>query len=113
LTNLVNNAFEAAPNVVVTLQAQLRGDRVEFTVHDNGPGIAPSIQSRVFEPFFSTRAAGTGLGLAVVKTVTEAHGGDLALDSGPDRGTRIELDLPRCTTVDPPLAPSAKAREVA
>ena len=56
---------------------QLRGDRVEFTVHDNGPGIAPSIQSRVFEPFFSTRPAGTGLGLAVVKTVAEAHGGEL------------------------------------
>jgi len=95
LTNLINNAFESLPNVVVTLKAQLRGDRVEFTVQDNGPGIAPSIQSRVFEPFFSTRPAGTGLGLAVVKTVTEAHGGALALDSAPDRGTRIELDLPR------------------
>ena len=81
LTNLVNNAFESAPDVVVTLKAKLRGDRVEFTVRDNGPGIAPSIQSRVFEPFFSTRPAGTGLGLAVVKTVAEAHGGDLALHS--------------------------------
>lgn len=95
LTNLVTNAFEAAPDVVVTLQATLRGDRVEFTVRDNGPGIAPSIRSKVFEPFFSTRPAGTGLGLAVVKTVAEAHGGDLALHSELDRGTRIDINLPR------------------
>jgi two-component system, sensor histidine kinase FlrB len=112
LTNLVNNAFEAAPDVIVTLQAKLRGDRVEFTVRDNGPGIAPSIQSRVFEPFFSTRPAGTGLGLAVVKTVAEAHGGDLALHSEVDRGTRIEINLPRVSSADPlPACPAA--REVA
>jgi two-component system sensor histidine kinase FlrB len=112
LTNLVTNAFEASPEVVVTLKATQRGDRVEFTVRDNGPGIAPSIQSRVFEPFFSTRPAGTGLGLAVVKTVTEAHGGGLALHSEIDGGTRIDIDLPRAalpaTVCDPAIA-----REVA
>ena len=113
LTNLINNAFESAPNVIVTLRARLHGDRVEFTVKDNGPGIAPSIQSRVFEPFFSTRAAGTGLGLAVVKTVAEAHGGELALHSTPERGTSIELDLPRVAALDPPLPPAAEVREVA
>jgi signal transduction histidine kinase len=113
LTNLVNNAFEAAPDVVVTLQAKLRGDRVEFTVRDNGPGIAPSLQSKVFEPFFSTRPAGTGLGLAVVKTVTEAHGGNLALHSGPEHGTRIDLDLPRATLAEVPAAAAPTAREVA
>jgi two-component system, sensor histidine kinase FlrB len=113
LTNLITNAFESSPDVVVQLQAQLRAGRVEFTVHDNGPGIAPSIQSRVFEPFFSTRPAGTGLGLAVVKTVAEAHGGALALDSTPERGTRIEIDLPQCAQAEP-LAPAASAaREVA
>lgn len=111
LTNLVNNAFESAPDVVVTLEATLRGDRVEFTVRDNGPGIAPSLQSRVFEPFFSTRPAGTGLGLAVVKTVAEAHGGDLALHSEPDRGTRIDINLPRVAAEPPPRADAA--REVA
>jgi two-component system sensor histidine kinase FlrB len=113
LTNLVNNAFESAPDVIVTLQAKLRGDRVEFTVRDNGPGIAPSIQSRVFEPFFSTRPAGTGLGLAVVKTVAEAHGGDLALHSEVDRGTRIEINLPRVAAVAEPLPAAPTAREVA
>jgi two-component system sensor histidine kinase FlrB len=111
LTNLVNNAFEAAPDVVVTLQAKLRGDRVEFTVRDNGPGIAPSLQSKVFEPFFSTRPAGTGLGLAVVKTVAEAHGGNLALHSELAHGTRIDMDLPRATDAEAPAA--AQAREVA
>jgi signal transduction histidine kinase len=43
LTNLVNNAFESAPDVVVSLRANVRGERVEFTVRDNGPGIAPSL----------------------------------------------------------------------
>jgi two-component system sensor histidine kinase FlrB len=113
LTNLVNNAFEAAPDVIVTLKAKLRGDRVEFTVRDNGPGIAPSIQSRVFEPFFSTRPAGTGLGLAVVKTVAEAHGGDLALHSELERGTRIDFNLPRVAAVDTQLPAAPVTREVA
>ncbi len=113
LTNLVNNAFEASPDVIVTLKAKLHGDRVEFTVRDNGPGIAPSIQSRVFEPFFSTRPAGTGLGLAVVKTVAEAHGGDLALHSELDRGTRIDINLPRMSAVDEPLPATPASREVA
>jgi two-component system sensor histidine kinase FlrB len=95
----------------VTLEAKLLGDRVEFTVRDNGPGIAPSLQSRVFEPFFSTRPAGTGLGLAVVKTVAEAHGGDLALHSELDRGTRIDINLPRIAPEPDPHADST--REVA
>ena len=101
LTNLVRNAFEAAPDVVVTLKAELRGNRVELRVQDNGPGIAPGIHSRVFEPFFSTRPAGTGLGLAVVKTVAEAHGGDLEFASGPECGTSIGIDLP--ATPDPAI----------
>jgi two-component system sensor histidine kinase FlrB len=117
LTNLITNAFESSPNVVVTLRAQTRGERVELCVHDNGPGIAPSIQSRVFEPFFSTRPAGTGLGLAVVKTVAEAHGGALALESSQGRGTRIELDLPRRAHASAPLdaavGSESPAREVA
>ncbi len=100
LTNLVNNAFEAAADVVVTLKAEVRGDRVELRVQDNGPGIAPGIRSRVFEPFFSTRPAGTGLGLAVVKTVAEAHGGSLDLDSALDDGTSIGISLPVTRSLD-------------
>lgn len=95
LTNLVCNAFEAAPaNGVVSLSAKVRRDRVEFTVADNGPGIPQSIVQRVFEPFFSTRSQGTGLGLAVVKTVTEAHGGSVNVGSGTGGGARVGIDLP-------------------
>src|SRR5690606_8481910 len=91
LTNLVRNALEAAPNGIVTLRTKLCGDDVEFSVSDNGPGIAPSLRSRVLEPFFSTRSGGTGLGLAVAKAVAEAHGGRLALESELERGTTVEM----------------------
>lgn len=94
LGNLVSNAFEAAPDIVVTLKAELRGGRVEFLVEDNGPGVAPGIQARLFEPFFSTRPSGTGLGLAVVKTVAEAHGGNLAFQSAIDEGTSVRMEIP-------------------
>lgn len=103
LSNLIANAFDSRPDVVVTLRAEQRGDRVELTVSDNGPGIAPSLRSRVFEPFFSTRPAGTGLGLAVVKTVADAHRAELALESAPGLGTRIGIALPRSADCAPAL----------
>ena len=95
LTNLVCNAFEAAPDDgVVSLSAEFHRDRVEFFVEDNGPGIPQSLVQRVFEPFFSTRSQGTGLGLAVVKTVTEAHGGSVNVGPGATGGARVGIDLP-------------------
>jgi two-component system sensor histidine kinase FlrB len=93
LLNLVTNSFESADSVIVSLRAERRGHRVEISVEDDGPGIAAEIRTRVCEPFFSTRPAGTGLGLAVVKTVADAHGAELAFDSGQERGTRVRLQL--------------------
>ena len=57
--------------------------QVALTVHDNGPGVAPALRSRVFEPYFTTKAVGTGtgVGLAVSLGIVEAHGGSLTLDS--------------------------------
>lgn len=108
LINLVRNALESAPAVVVTMRAEQRGARLRFIVSDNGPGIDLELQSRIFEPFFSTRPTGTGLGLAVVKTVTEAHGGEVEIESNPEHGTCIGLDLPREAA-----GPAAVAKEVA
>ena len=94
LTNLVGNAFEAASDAQVTLSARRRGEQIVLNVSDSGPGIPETLRQRVLEPFFSTRSAGTGLGLAVAKTVAEAHGGQLLLDSEVGRGTTIGLELP-------------------
>ena len=95
LTNLVCNAFEAAPTGgVVSLSVRVGRDRIEFDVQDNGPGIPQSLVQRVFEPFFSTRSQGTGLGLAVVKTVTEAHGGSVNVGAGDGGGAKVAIDLP-------------------
>jgi two-component system sensor histidine kinase FlrB len=113
LANLVNNAFEAAPNSRVILHAALRGTRVELSVGDDGPGIPEAIRERVLEPFFSTRPTGTGLGLAVAKTVAEAHGGRLRIESEIDRGTLITLELPVRALGEAIAAPRVRAREVA
>lgn len=95
LVNLVSNAFQiGGPGTVVSLSARERGKAVELSVQDNGPGVAPAMRARVFEPFFSTRSAGTGLGLAVVKSVTEAHGGKVALSESEAGGANFGIALP-------------------
>jgi signal transduction histidine kinase len=68
--------------------------RVEIEVADSGPGLDPEVRERVFEPFFSTKTAGSGLGLALVKKIAEDHGGGVRLDSEPGAGTRAILWLP-------------------
>ena len=67
---------------------------VRFTVRDSGRGIAPELQERLFEPFFTTRAEGTGLGLALARGVARAHGGDITLRSTPGQGATFTLSLP-------------------
>ncbi|HID44382.1 MAG TPA: hypothetical protein EYP34_01330 [Chromatiaceae bacterium] len=64
------------------------------SLKDNGTGIDEAVQKRVFDPFFTTRPNGTGLGLAVVKAVVEGHGGSIAFDSSPGEGTTVTLHLP-------------------
>ena len=67
---------------------------VELAVMDNGPGIAPAEQKRIFEPFVSGRSEGTGLGLAVVRAVANALGGDVLLKSAPGTGSCFAIRLP-------------------
>lgn len=110
LANLCTNALQAAPaGVTVTLTARAAGARhVELGVLDDGPGMAPSVAAQVFEPFFTTRTDGTGLGLAVVKSTAEAHGGDVRLESGAERGCHFILRIPS-TEGDTPLPAQAEA----
>ena len=99
VVNLVMNAVQAMPRggeVTVRARSEARGSaryaRVE--VQDNGPGIPPEHADLVFQPFFTTKAAGTGLGLAVVKRIADAHRAELAVRSTPGAGSTFILWLP-------------------
>jgi two-component system, NtrC family, sensor histidine kinase HydH len=72
----------------------VRGDTLEVTVTDTGEGIAAGDISHVFEPFFSTKSEGTGLGLALVHRVVQEHGGEIDVRSSPGLGTTFTLTLP-------------------
>lgn len=99
LTNLLENAIQATePGGRVSLAVACPAEgEVRFVVSDTGRGVEPALQERLFEPFFTTRAEGTGLGLAIARGVARGHGGDIALQSAPGKGTTFVLSLPLCT----------------
>jgi signal transduction histidine kinase len=95
LVGLLANAAQATqPGGEVTLRAAPAGDGIELMVSDDGPGIAPDLRERVFEPFFTTRTDGTGLGLAVARQIVEAHGGRISAGNGPAGGACFTVHLP-------------------
>ena len=99
--NLVQNAVQAmeskggALNVTLGLQDGEATRRIALVIEDNGPGIAPADLPRLFEPYFSRKEAGVGLGLAMVKRIIEDHGGTVAAENRTDGpGARFTLALP-------------------
>ncbi len=96
LINLAVNAIQAMDKHG-ELQAQAAVDdagRLQLSIIDNGPGIAPEMQSQLFDPFYTTRKDGTGLGLAVVQAIARAHKGEVKLDSALGKGSVFSLHLP-------------------
>jgi signal transduction histidine kinase len=73
-------------------------DRIEIEIGDNGPGIAPDVLPRIFEPLFSTKAFGVGLGLSLVKQILDYHGGGIDVTSEAGKGARATLWLPVAVT---------------
>jgi signal transduction histidine kinase len=102
LLNLAQNALAAIEETgrtpVVKLAARRQGPWVLLDVEDNGTGIPPEEQPKIFDLFYSTRKGGTGLGLAIVDRIARAHGGRVAVESTPGAGTVMTLELP---AVDP------------
>lgn len=95
LLNIMLNAQQAMPDGG-TLRVTTRGDadRVTIAVSDTGVGIAPEDQDRIWRPFFSTKAKGNGLGLAITQRIVHEHGGRLAFETQPGVGTTFAISLP-------------------
>ncbi len=93
--NLANNALQSAGNdAQVSITVSVVGLSAEIRVIDNGPGIAPDQAARIFDPFYTSRPNGTGLGLAVVKSVAKSHGGDVSLEEAGVPGATFVLRIP-------------------
>lgn len=98
LVNLVLNAVQAAPaGGRVGLSGAMREGRVCLEVTDNGPGIPAQAMERLFQPFFTTRENGTGLGLANVRRIAAGHGGEAAAENLPGGGARFRVTFPAKT----------------
>lgn len=100
LLNLLLNAEQAMPNGgSITVQAAVEpnpagGQRVCLMLIDTGVGMSPETRTKIFEPFFSTKKAGSGLGLPTTKKIVDAHGGAIDVESEPGKGTKFTLRLP-------------------
>jgi len=100
LSNLCRNAFEACdqasvvPRIVIEGQSDPTHGVIRISVSDNGPGVAESVASRVFRPFFTTKPHGTGLGLALVQKIIVTHNGRVSFSNEPGSGARFVVTLP-------------------
>jgi two-component system, NtrC family, sensor kinase len=97
LLNLVRNAADALEpggGGSVTVGTRRAGDAVEIIVSDDGPGIAGEVVPKLFDPFFSTKEGGTGLGLALTRQIVREHGGEIRVESLPGRGASFVVSLP-------------------
>ena len=95
LVNLIRNAREAlSEGGTIELLVKLDDGCVRVRVEDDGPGIPDDVRSSIFDPFYTTKRHGTGLGLAVTRSIVEAHGGELACLAREGGGTVFEIALP-------------------
>jgi len=98
--NILENSLIACPDPVEIKARWSEGHKnghgeIRISLRDNGPGMSPETRQRLFEPFFTTRTQGTGLGMAIAKRIVEAHDGQIAVAGGLGQGTEILITLPR------------------
>lgn len=94
LTNSLRNSLEAMENGVITVTAAWTKTKVSIRIEDPGCGIPEERIGRIFEPFYSTKFSGMGVGLYLVKKIVEAHEGNITVSSRPGRGTALVIELP-------------------
>ena len=95
LINLVENSFDAAgEDSAISIRTRFEDPQVVLDIVDEGPGVASQDRERIFEPYVSGKEGGTGLGLALVRSIVEEHGGTIAVADGPDGGAQFQIRLP-------------------
>jgi signal transduction histidine kinase len=98
ITNLVKNAIQAIPeqqeNKAVAVTIKKESNNVIITVADNGMGIATEDFNRIFEPKFTTKSSGMGLGLSIIKNIIENYNGTITVESRKGKGTTFTVSLP-------------------
>jgi signal transduction histidine kinase len=95
LNLLINAAAALEDGGTGTVVVQPEEDEAIIQIRDDGPGMSAEVRDRAFEPLFSTRTEGTGLGLPIAQRIAVAHGGEIRIDSAPGSGTTLEVRLPR------------------
>lgn len=116
VNNLVSNALKFTDaGGSVRVEASDLGERVRIEVHDTGPGIAPEDHDRIFQRHFQAERSrgGSGLGLSIVKSVVDAHGGQLRLESRPGEGAHFFIELPKLRGAPAAEAPAEAAAQPA
>jgi signal transduction histidine kinase len=96
LMNLMLNAIEAMKEAggSLSVKSQVREGRLQISVSDSGPGLPPTKEKQIFDPFFTTKPQGSGMGLAICRSIVESHGGRLWADPNGDRGACLSFTLP-------------------
>jgi two-component system sensor histidine kinase FlrB len=114
LSNLAMNALEAAKGSVIldVWVGALNNHWLQIRVRDNGPGISEDIIDRVFDPFFTTRSQGTGLGLAVVAMTVSNHGGEITVKNNPTGGAEFLISFPMANITDADISTIKSKRSV-
>jgi signal transduction histidine kinase len=98
VTNLVKNAIQAVPDVPeprILVTVASAGDQVKISVADNGAGIPEAFRDKVFEPKFTTKSSGMGLGLGMVKNIVETYKGQINFSSQEGKGTVFSVYFPK------------------
>ncbi|HZN30675.1 MAG TPA: ATP-binding protein, partial [Xanthobacteraceae bacterium] len=109
ILNLIQNAIEAMKALscrrrILRIKTDRHGsEAILISVEDTGPGIEPETMKTIFEPFFSTKTKGMGLGLAISKSIVERHHGELSVSSEIDGGARFQITLPIKATAEQEL----------
>ena len=105
--NLILNAVQASPSGgTVTVKTRATGEAVEIAVIDRGVGIDPQQRNSIFNPFFTTKPEGVGLGLAIVSKIVDEHGGKITVESEPGKGSVFHVLLPNTAELPSETGPA-------